>query len=78
MMLQDQMLELQLMTGIQTKVQVTSEENDYHFTLKVKIEDDYEDALKEASFDHVMCFLCGITVGHDLGLSNQFKKTSLN
>jgi len=76
--LQDQMLELQLMTGIQTKVEVFNNEDDYHFTLKVKIDEEFEDALKEAAFDHVMCFLCGMTVGHDLGISNQFKKTSLN
>ena len=77
-LLQDQMLELQLMTGIQTKIEAISEENDYHFTLKVKIDNEFEDALKEASFDHVMCFLCGMTIGNDIGLSNQFKRISNN
>lgn len=78
--LQQQMMDLQLQTGIETSVIVKTneKETDYYFTVLVNINEKFEPAIEDASFDCVSCYLYGLAIGYELSIADNFRKISNN
>ena len=76
--LQEQVLDLQMMTGIETKIVVEPIDNDYYFNIQININGDYITALDEASYDESCCYLAALMTGYDIALASAFKKIHAN
>lgn len=78
--LQQQMLELQLSTGIETKIVVktTEDETEYYFCIMINVNGEFEPALDEVNFDAATCYLSGLTIGHEMAIANSFRKIHSN
>lgn len=78
--IQKKMIELQLATGIQTNVVVktTKEEDAYYFSIMIDIDDEFQYAVEDASFESAMCYLSALMIGYDMAVDSLFKKTHSN
>lgn len=78
--LQQQMLELQLCTGIETSITVltTEDETEYYFTIQVNVNGEFHEAAVQLDFNSAVCYLTGLSIGYDMAIASSFRKIHSN
>lgn len=78
--LQQQMVDLQMTTGIETSIIVKTniEETKYYFDIMVDVNGKFEPAVEEVDFEAATCYLYGLGIGYEMSIADNFRKIHSN